>query len=262
VVSNFYHSLTSWNGFETPKWIGFANFQKIVKDEIFWSSLRNLAILVAYIPASVLVTLILSAMLREGLPGWRFFRSVMYLPNILGYVILGMILNITFRDYGVVNTLLRSIGSGGLALSWIGSSKYAIHTVGALFVVWARLGFGCMYFLAAMSTIGSDIYDASKIDGAGWWRTFFSVTIPSVVPGIQFWIVLSFIEIFARMFGFLYAFTGGGPGFSTYTMEFSIYIYGFRYSQMGYGSAWAVILFFFCSLIAVAQIIAIRKKDS
>ena len=262
VLSNFYYAFTEWKGFGKPVWVGLKNFRKIIHDEIFWSSLKNILILVLYIPISAFITVLLAAILRDGLKGWSVFRSIIYLPNILGYVILGVLLNIFFRDYGVLNNILRSAGLDMLTVRWISSSKTVIHTVGSMFVVWSRLGFGCIYFLAAMSGISPVLYDAARIDGAGWWRSFFSVTVPGVVFGIQFWVVLSFIEVFARMFGFLYSFTGGGPGFSSYTMEFGIYIYGFRYSNMGYASAWAVILFFFCSLIAVAQIYLIRKGSN
>jgi ABC-type sugar transport system permease subunit len=227
---------------------------------MFGDAMRNTLVLILYIPLGVLIPLLVSAMLREGLRGWAVFKAVLYIPNVLGLVIVGLMFSVILRDNGAVNEILRSIGLGSLAIGWLSSSRSAIHVIGFL-GIWLRIGFGCIYFLAAMSSIDSELYDAAKIDGAGWWRTFFSVTVPSIRFAIEFSIVLSFITVFARMFGFIYTLTGGGPGFSTTTLEFGIYIKGFSNFQMGYASAWAMLLFVFCAAIAVAQIYVLRRRD-
>ena len=260
VASNFYYGFTRWKGFGEPSWVGFANFTRMFEDQMFGQAMQNTFILVLYIPLGTLVPLIVSAMLREGMRGWAVFKAVLYIPNVLGYVIVGMMFSVILRENGAVNEILRGIGLDGLAIGWLSSSQSAIHVIGVLNGVWARIGFGCIFFLAAMSSIDSQLYDAAKIDGAGWWRTFFSVTVPSIRFAIEFWIVLQFISVFARMFGFIYTLTGGGPGFATTTLEFGIYIKGFSNFQMGYASAWAMLLFFFCAIIAVAQIYVLRRR--
>jgi ABC-type sugar transport system permease subunit len=133
--------------------------------------------------------------------------------------------------------------------------------VSLLFVILMKMGFGCIYFLAAMSSIDSSMYDAAGIDGANWWQRFWNITVPSISFSIQFFVVLSFIEVFARMYSFIYTLTYGGPGFATFTLEFGIYRQGFKAFKMGYASSWAVVLFFFCSAIAALQIYVIRKGD-
>ena len=112
-----------------------------------------------------------------------------------------------------------------------------------------------------MATVDSELYDAAKIDGAGWWISFVNVTIPSIQFAVEFWVVKSFITTFARMYGSIFTLTQGGPGVSTITMEYGIYVKGFQAGQMGYASAWAVILFIFCALIALAQIRILSRKD-
>jgi len=87
------------------------------------------------------------------------------------------------------------------------------------------------------------------------------VTVPSVVFSIEFWTVLSFIEVFARMFGFIFSFTKGGPGFSTFTLEYGIYYLAFVNMKMGMASAWATVLFFFCAIISVAQLRLMKKRE-
>ncbi len=259
VLSNIYYSFTKWPGFGDASWIGLKNYQSLFDDSKFYLSLKNTGLLILYIPLATFLPLFLSAVLRDGYTGWAVYKALLYLPNVLGYVLLGILFNVFFREYGPFNLFLSSVGLDALTANWIGSSKIAIHMVGALFVVWSRVGFGCIYFLAAMSSMDSALFDAAKIDGAGWWRTFFQVTIPSVRFAVEFWVVLSFVEVFARLFGFIFSFTYGGPGFSTWTLEFGIYILGFKDYNMGYGSAWAVMLFIFCAVIAVLQI-RLRRK--
>ncbi len=261
VASNFYYGFTRWRGFGDPVWVGLGNFERMFEDRMFYQALQNTFILVLYIPIGTLVPLLISAMLREGMKGWSVFKAILYLPNVLGFVVIGLMFSVILRDAGAVNTTLRSLGLDALTVRWLSTSRSAIHVIGVLNGVWATIGFGCIFFLAAMSGIDSELYDAARIDGAGWWRTFFSVTVPSIRFAIEFWIVLRFISVFARMFGFIYALTGGGPGFATTTLEFGIYIKGFSNFQMGYASAWAMVLFVFCALIAAAQIYVLRRRN-
>jgi ABC-type sugar transport system permease subunit len=260
VLSNFYYSLTKWNGIDAEKFIGLDNFQKMFEDETFWTSIKNTGILILFIPLGVFVPLIISAILRTGLKGWSFFRAFIYLPNILGYVILGVIFNILLRNNGPLNYMLKGIGLDMIAFDWLSKSSTAIFSLGLLFVVWIKLGFGCIYFLASMSSIDENLYDAAKIDGAGWWTTFWNVTVPSIRFSIEFFIVLSFIELFARAFPFIYAFSRGGPGFGTYTLEYGIYSMGFNGFNVGYASAWSVVLFICCSVIAFFQVRLMRSN--
>jgi ABC-type sugar transport system permease subunit len=128
--------------------------------------------------------------------------------------------------------------------------------------VWVHLGFGLIYFLAAMSSIDTAIYEAALIDGAGFWSTLFNVTVPSVRFALEFWVVFNFIEVFARMFSLIYTMTRGGPGFGTFTLEYGIFVQGFEKFRSGYSSAWSVVLFLICACIAVAQIRLMRRSGS
>ncbi|MGL1893060.1 MAG: sugar ABC transporter permease [Spirochaetaceae bacterium] len=262
VLANFYYSFTKWKGFGAVEWVGLKNFAIIFQDEKFWSSIRNLSVLVLYIPLGVFLPLLISAILREGFKGWTFFRSVIYIPTILGYVILGTLFSIILSQSGPLIEMLKVLGvENANQINILGHSKTAIHIVAILFVVFSKLGFGCIYFLAAMSSIDTGLYDAAGIDGASWWQKFFHITVPSISFSIQFFLVLSFIEVFARMYSFIYTLTYGGPGFATYTLEFGIYKLGFQAFKMGYASSWAVILFIMCSIIAAVQIQVIKKGD-
>jgi len=263
VLTNFYYSFTKWKGIGDPKWIGIANYVKMFQDERFFSSLKNTGILILYIPVGVFLPLLLSAIMRDGIRGWKAYRAVLFLPNILGPVLLGTLFVIILSQVGPIIAMLDRLGVENAArIHFLGKSKSAINILSFLFVVWMKLGFGCIYFLAAMSNIDSSLYDAARIDGANWWKTFFHVTVPGVSFALQFFTVLHFIEIFARMYGIIFTLTGGGPGYATYTLEFGVYTIGFQAFQRGYASSWAVVLFIFCAAIALVQIRLLRKGEN
>jgi ABC-type sugar transport system permease subunit len=261
-VSNFYYSFTDWKGFGLVNWIGFDNFNTMFQDDRFWQSIKNTVILLLFIPFGVFIPLCLSALLRGGLKGWKFFRGIIYLPSVLGYVILGMIFNLFLRSNGPLNNLLQMAGLQSWALDWLNRPILAILSLGFIYSVLMRIGFGTIYFLAAMGGIDEQLYEAARIDGAGWWTTFWRITLPSIRFNIEFLVVMSVIENVARAFSFIYTFSHGGPGYSTYTLEYGLYSLGFINSKMGYASAWAVILFFFCAIIAIMQIRLMRRPEN
>lgn len=262
VLSNFYYSLTQYKGFGEPVFIGLENYVRMFGDDRFYSSLKNLFTLTLYIPIGVGLPLVIANVLRTGLKGWKLYRGLLYLPNILGPVILGTIFSVMLSQVGPITEILTQMGfTDANRIYLLGRSKSAINTLSFLFVVWMRVGFGCIYFLAAMSTIDSSLYDAAKIDGTNAFQNFIHVTIPGIKFSIQFFIVLAFIEVFARMYGMIFTLTGGGPGFATYTLEFGVYMLSFSSYQKGYAAAWSVVLFFFCAVIALIQIRLIRSEE-
>jgi len=260
VIANVYLSFFKWKGMGAAVFIGLDNYKAMIEDERFWVSIKNTLVLLMYIPLGTILPILLSSFLREGLKGWPVFRAIIYLPNILGYVIIGLIFSIVLRKIGPLNTALTYAGMGQFALDWLNKSVLAINALGLIYGVWVRLGFGCIYFLAAMSGIDETLYDAAKIDGALWWQSFWNITIPSIRFSIEFWIIFSFIEILARAFPFIFTFTRGGPGFGTFTLEYGIYNAGFVAFNMGYASAWASVLFVLCAVLAVFQVRMMRNN--
>jgi ABC-type sugar transport system permease subunit len=259
VVMNIITSFTEWKGYGPWKWIGLANYKAMLADGQFWTSIRNTALMILYIPVGTIVTLLIAAFLREGIRGWKVYRAVLYIPNLLGYVLMGVIFSIYLRDDGALNMVIKAII--GSTVRFLITPVLAINVVGFLLVVFLHLGFGLIYFLAAMNGIDKEIYEAALIDGASFWRTFFRVTVPSIRFAVEFWVVFNFIEVFARMFPFIQTLTQGGPGYSTFTLEYGIFIMGFSKFKVGYASAWSVVLFLFCTIISVAQIRLMRRRD-
>jgi ABC-type sugar transport system permease subunit len=262
IFSNFFYSFTKWNGVSKPEFIGFDNYARMLTDNRFLISLKNISILILYIPFGVFIPLVIASLLRGGLPGWRIFRAILYLPNILGGALLGLLYLVILSQTGPITVILKFLGVPNAEnIYLLGKSVSAIHTLAFLSVIWFRIGFVCIFFLAAMSNIDSSLYDAANVDGANAVQKFFHVTIPSIIFSIQFCTVLAFIDVFARMYGLIYLLTNGGPGYATYTLELAIYNLTFKAMQKGYACAWSVTLFFFCAIIAMVQIRLIKKGN-
>lgn len=163
VVMNLVASFTDWKGYGAQKWVGWANYAAMAKDPSFWTSIGNTLVLIVYIPIGTVVTLLIAAFLREGIRGWSWYRAILYIPNLLGYVIMGVIFSIYLRDDGALNLLVKSVT--GSPLHFLIDPFLALNTIGFGLVVWLHLGFGLIYFLAAMSGIDKTIYEAALVDG-------------------------------------------------------------------------------------------------
>ena len=261
-LSNFYYSLTKWNGISKPEFIGFQNYVRMIEDPRFINTIKNLGILILYIPLGVFFPLVVAAILRKGITGWGVFRAIFYLPNVLGPVLLGILFSIMFSQVGPITEILKLLGVKNAETIYLfGKSTSAINTMAMLFVVWMRFGFGVIFFLSAMSTIDASLYESVDIDGGNSIHKFIHVTIPCIKFSIQFFFVLCFVEVFARMYGLIFTLTRGGPGYATYTLEYAIHNISFFSLQKGYASAWAVVLFFCCAVIALVQIRLIKKGE-
>jgi ABC-type sugar transport system permease subunit len=260
VIMNLISSFTEWKGYGPMKWIGISNYSAMLSDQSFWTSISNTGILICYIPVSTVVTVLIAAFLSEGLRGWKAYRAILFIPNLLGPVIIAVVFSIFLRDDGSLNLVLK--WATGSTVRFLTLPSIALNSVGIIQVVWVHLGFGLIYFLAAMSGIDRSIYEAALIDGASFWETLARVTIPSIRFAVEFWVVFSFIEVFARMFSFIYTLTRGGPGYGTFTLEYGIFIQGFEKFHSGYSGAWSVVLFLFCGVISIAQIRLMRRRSS
>ena len=259
-LSNFYYGFFRWNGFSTPEFISLDNYKRMLTDPRFHASLKNMCILILYIPLGVMVPLILAAILRGGIKGWTAFRAIYYLPNVLGPVLIGILYAIIFSQIGPLTAILVRLGIPNAEDFFLfRGSVSSINALSFIFVIWMRIGFGIIYFLAAMSAINNSLYEAAELDGVNSVQKFIYVTIPNMAFAIQFFTVLCFIEVFARMYSLIATLTRGGPGFATHTLEFSIYHLSFVSFEAGYAAAWSVILFCLCAVIALVQIHLIKK---
>ena len=234
------------------KWTGLLAYQNAMRDPIFWTSFYNNLRLLISVPIMVFLSLVFSSLIFERIRGWRFYRTLVFIPYVLAIPVVGIVFSYILQANGVFNLFLRAIGLSGLAKEWLGSQATAIWAI-MFVIIWKELGFGIVLFLARMSSISEELYDAAKLDGAGWWSQMIFVTIPQMVAVIEFYIIINMITMLSWVFGYVLVMTKGGPGNSTWVLEYFIYQKAFPYSQMQIASAAAVLLLLFASVLMFLQ---------
>ena len=251
-LNTFFHSFTKWDGLNET-WIGLKNYRDIFSSGDVWLLLRNNMIFVLAYPGIFLFCMIVTVLLHEQVAGWRFFRSVFYIPTILSTVVVGFLMKVMFSYDGTVNQWLRMFKLDFLATTWFDQTVTAFIVL-IFCYYWQTLGQGVLILLAGMSSIPEEMYDASKIDGANWWQRLFQITLPSLVQPIFYFTFINVTWAFIGLFPLIYSVTGGGPGYSTTPIDFMIYIKGFMQNgEMGYASALSVILFILVMIVSWIQ---------
>lgn len=261
LVWNVYLTFTSYRGIRPPEWIGLENWQRLFADATFWTSFQNsLAMIGAMVVVPTLLGLVLAAMLFD-LVGKKFggrvasfLRATYYLPQILPTVIAAIVIGWILRPQdGALNTVLESIGLGSLAHNWLGSPDTAMPSLMAV-LVWVQIGYPIVIFMAALQRVDPELYEAAELDGAGWFQRFRAITVGMIRPEI-FVVVLTCTIAALKVFGPVYALTGGGPGTSTIVPSYYAYSQFFQAQQVGYGATIATALTAVVAVVAVAFVI-------
>ncbi|GGF43355.1 ABC transporter permease [Microbacterium sorbitolivorans] len=241
LVASLFLSFTDYNLLQTPNFIGIDNFIRMFSDERLLKSLGvTFLYVVVSVPLQLAFALALAIFLDKGVRGLSFYRSVFYLPSLIGgSVAIAVLWRVVFGTEGLVNQFLAFFGIDGKG--WISSPDTAIWTL-ILLNVWA-FGAPMVIFLAGLRQVPTSLYEAAQIDGAGKWRQFSNVTLPMLSPIIFFNLVLQIIHAF-QSFTQAFVVSGGTGGPADSTMLFSLYLYqrGFRNFDMGYASALAWLL--------------------
>lgn len=242
MIASLYLSFTEFNPLGTPKWVGLANYvQMFTSDPRYWNSVKvTLTYVALSVPIQLIFALILAVALDKGLRGLNFYRSVYYLPSLLGgSVAIALLWRQVFGASGMFNQVLGWFGIE--AGSWIANPTTAVYTLVAL-SAW-MFGAPMVIFLAGLRQIPAEYYEAASVDGAGALRRFFSITLPLLSPVIFFNLILQTIHAF-QAFTPAYVVSDGIGGPVDSTLFYTLYLYqqGFRYLHMGYASAMAWVL--------------------
>jgi ABC-type sugar transport system permease subunit len=222
----------------------FANFQVTWSDPTFKTALTHNARLLLAVPVLVLLSLLLSVLLYEGLRGWRFHRWAIFLPFVLPIPVIGVIFGQLLQFNGFLNQGLRAVGLGGLAQDWLGQPRWALWTMTAV-IIWKELGFGVILFLARLLSVPTEMFEAARIDGARFFRLHRYITVPQLASVIAFYVVIEAIVMVSWVFNYVYVMTNGqgGPGDATQVTELYIYQTAFQYQSPEVAAAAAVMLF-------------------
>jgi multiple sugar transport system permease protein len=257
MVAAAWVSLTEWNLIRPPVFVGFDNYAKLLTDpgtgQIF---LHTLSYIVGYLPIVYIGGLAIALALNSRLKGRAFWRGVYFLPVVSSWIVVALIWRWLLNpSTGVVNTVLAAFGVDGPG--WWTDPFWAMPSI-ILASAWKDLGFVMVILLAGLQAINPDLEDAARVDGAGWWRRLFNVTLPLLSPSSFFVLVISLINGF-QVFDQVYAMTGGGPAGSSQVVVAEIYDLTFRYGAAGEASALSWMLFIVVLAVTVVQIIGQRR---
>ncbi|MDU0201983.1 carbohydrate ABC transporter permease [Paenibacillus sp. MAH-36] len=258
-LQGIYYAFTNWDGYsEGYDFIGFKNFINLFQDvNVINSYLFTFKYAIVVTIFINVISLLIALGLNSRIKYRNFFRGVYFLPNVLGVLIVSYIFNYLFSN--VVPTMGEKLGIEFLSTNILGNEQWA--WIGIVIVaVWQGIAFNTILYLSGLQTIPQDIYEASSLDGAGKWQTFWKITFPMISSFFTINMVLA-MKGSLMVFDQIVALTGGGPGRATQSIAFLIYQGGFQGGEFAYQSANAVIYFIVIVVISVLQLKFLQKRE-
>ncbi|TDD60890.1 sugar ABC transporter permease [Kribbella antibiotica] len=253
MIASVYFSLTDWDSFTPPKWVGLDNYRRLLTDDpVFWKALWNTFYYAAIsVPLGLVLGLWLANLLNKQVRMRKLFRTLIYLPTLVPLVATAMIFKMVLAPSGPLNDLLGVVGIPGP--SWLLDSMWVKPAL-ILLSVWGAGG-ATVLLLAAMKGIPRELYEAAEVDGASSLRQFWSITVPQLTPIIFFNLIMGLIGAF-QVFSQVYILTKGGPNNASQTMVPLLFNEAFSFYHLGYASALSWLLF---AVIMVFTLIAFRS---
>ena len=247
IFCSFGLSFSEWDFLNEIHFVGFSNYKSVFTEPEFLQILINTVVYaVSTTVFAVLIPLFIASIINNKIKGSELFKTIYFLPFITPAVVIAIVWAWIFDpNIGLVNTLFNT------HYTWLFSTKLAMPIL--IFVsVWKLIGYNVVLFLTGFSTIDKSVYEASKIDGATAYQTFFDITVPLLKPTIYFVTTVTAISSF-QIFDLIYVMTQGGPNDSTNVIVYSIYKYAFEYFDIGKSCALAYILFAIILVLALVQ---------
>ncbi|MDO5065307.1 MAG: sugar ABC transporter permease [Actinomyces bowdenii] len=235
-------SLYQWDGLGTGTWAGLGNYVETFTDPRLLEAFGHALILIIFYAVLPLgIGLVLASLLtRARLRGIGFFRTAVFLPQVIAMVVLAVAWRRIYAPDGLINTALRAVGLEALTRTWLGDFSTALIAVG-LIGTWVSTGLVTVLLMSGIARIPKDYYEAAILDGAGWWQRLRAVTIPGVRAEILVCLTLTIIAAL-KTFDLVYVTTSGGPGSATTVPSYEVYNHAFRLGQVGTASSLAVVL--------------------
>ncbi|WP_305788099.1 carbohydrate ABC transporter permease [Symbioplanes lichenis] len=264
VLMAAYYGFYRWKGFGVPTdFVGLDNYRTILRDGSFRAALgHNGLVVVLSLVLQGPIGLALALLLNRKLRGQSLIRVLIFVPYVIAEVIAGTGWSLLLQSDGAVNGILRSAGLGGLAQDWLANPALALGTLMAI-LTWKYIGFAVILFLAGLQNIPEELTEAAAMDGASWWQTQRSITLPLLGPTIRIWGFLSIIGAL-QLFDLVYIIWGQYVAATAGTSTMATYMVteGRNAGNFGYGNAVAVVLFLVSMLIALVYQRFVLRRDT
>lgn len=256
LVISVVFSFVKWAGFGKMRFIGIANYARLVQDPVFWRSLLDVLalILVTIFFQNVFAFLIASLLTKIPEGTSRVLRTIYFIPATLSLVVVTRLwVNIFHPEYGLLNKALRFFEVDGAAKAWLGNPDTALWAV-IWIMIWQGFGWALLFFYGGLMTVPKELEEAAIVDGANKRQLYLNVVLPYMMPVIQSIVIIDVISSLKQM-EMVYLSTEGGPGNSTQFIALYLYQRAFKYSEYGYGNSISVLFV----IIAVGLTLVIQR---
>ncbi|WP_328752538.1 sugar ABC transporter permease [Streptomyces sp. NBC_00285] len=260
-VIGLVYSFTNYTGVGAFQFIGLDNYHNLFGDSTFYDALsRTLLYAVLVVPLNFVVSLLAANLVvSKSAKGGSVARVIFFIPWLLSPIVVGVLWRWMFgENFGLVNYVIEKFG--GSAVPWQSNADLSLLVV-VMAASWAGTGFTMLLFIAAIKNVPVSYYEAASLDGAGPWRQFFSITLPSIAPTSFIVILLNTINAMKEYPVFV-ALNNGGPGSSNNLLVQYIYETGFKRGQIGYASAASFVLMLILMAVAIVQLIVNRRVEN
>lgn len=261
IFATGYYSTLEWDGIGDATFVGIRNYISLLLDNKyeFWQSVgHSFIVLFLSVFVQETIAMVLALILAKGVKGESFFRTAFFIPMVVSTVVIAQLfLKIYNPNYGLLNTMLESLGLGRWANEWLGDPKIAIWAV-FIPLIWQYIGYHMLLFYGAIKSLSTDILEAARIDGANYFQISTRIILPLIVPMIETCVVLAVVGSL-KTFDFVYVMTNGGPVGATEVPSTIMYDLLINRSVYGEGSVAAVFIVVECLLFTVVLRYAFKK---
>lgn len=256
-----WYSFTQYSGLGKAEFAGLDNYIRMFGDKLFRIALRNTLLVLVLSTVFLLVgSFIMALIMNVSFKGNAFFKMIVFSPYVIAPIIIGIIWGYILNpNYGMLNSVLRSIGLDALAIEWIGGTKWSPLSLAIVFA-WQLMGFHGTIFLSGIKTISGELYEAGAIDGANALQKVFYITIPMLKETIIINTVLIITGVF-KIYELVYQMTGGGPAHQSELLTSYMYFTVFTSRRYGYGMAIAVVILTLSIAGSFAYIRIVARKQ-
>lgn len=248
-------SFYRWDGINpaTMRHVGSSNYEWLFTDHVFYTALKNVLIfMVLTVLIQAVLGLLLALLLRPKLKGHAFFKAIYYIPAAMSATVIAFSFDRLYEtNFGLINTLLRGVGLSALARNWLGDPSIALYAI-VVANIFQWTGASMVYYIAGLTALNEEYFEAAQIDGAGFWKTLTHIVVPLLTPTHTTVVVLGIVGSI-RTFDLVWLLTQGGPGTATQFLATYLYKSAVTEFRAGFGASIGVVMILLALAMALLQ---------
>jgi multiple sugar transport system permease protein len=239
---------------EDTSFHGLMNFQRLLTDMRFWESIGHTLMFTAIaLPLELILGLLLALLFLEHLPGRPIFIAVLVMPTVISPIVAGAAWRLLFDNrFGPINQVISWFAGKPTTILWLNDPSFVYAAI-LIAEIWQWTPFMFLLLFASLSNVDPSLSEAARIDGAGFWRILWSITLPVIRPVIVIALLIRGLDLF-RLFDVVWALTKGGPGTRTETVSIYAYVQGFQQFETSYTAAMAFVIIVILSVIVMTAL--------